>query len=210
MISSTTAASCTPSRIARALSRSAIERVSRRRRVTTALSGCPGGLGRRLIAVLAICSGVGGIFFATCRGSGSGGLRLGFGVGRLYSWRGGKSACFARSETRVPEMPRRSPMAATVHSVNHKARMTASRRACASLLAASPTRPATDRPFLPEGQWPDTAAIPLFVTVDARAAGCLLAEGRWTTSPFRSRTFVQREAPRGTNRVSAALCGGSR
>jgi hypothetical protein len=76
-ISSTTASSCTPSRIARALSRSTIGRVSRRRRVTTALSGCPGGLGRRLVAVLAICSGVGGIFRGPFRGSRGKGLGLG-------------------------------------------------------------------------------------------------------------------------------------
>ena len=72
-------------------------------------------------------------------------------------------------------------MSATVHSVNHNARMTAIRRDCDFLLAASPTRPATDRPFLPEGQWPEIAAIPFFVTVDSRADGCLLGQGRWTT-----------------------------
>jgi hypothetical protein len=117
-------------------------------------------------------------------------------MSRLYSWRGGKPARFARTETLVPERPRRSPMAATVHSVNHNARMTASRRACASLLAAGPTRPVTDRPFLSrgEGQWPDTAAIPVFATVNSRADGCLLGQGPWT-NPLVSRTFVQCEVP---------------
>ena len=92
-------------------------------------------------------------------------------------------------------------MAATEHSVNHNARMTVIRRAMVVLLAASPTRPVTDRPFLPEGSWPETVASPFFVTVDSRAEGCLLVQGRWT-NPLVSRTFVQLEAPRDSTRVA--------
>jgi hypothetical protein len=81
------------------------------------------------------------------------------------------------------EMRRRSPIEASVQSVNHNARVTTIRRARSVLLAASPTRPVTDRPFLPEGSWPDTVASPLFVTVDWPADGCLVDQGPWT-NPF--------------------------
>jgi hypothetical protein len=97
-------------------------------------------------------------------------------------------------------------MAATEHSVNHNARMTVIRRAMTVLLAASPTRPVTDRPFLPEGSWPETVASPFFVTVDSRAEGCLLVQGRWT-NPLVSRTFVQLEAPRDSTRAARTAGG---